>query len=145
MLEIGIYRKTIIPFKIPLLVALIGSTVGFLIIQRDYRRAYQKNNLLFPIIQSFISFGFIACYLFMTLNYYLADNATQTKSVTILARHTIGTGNGQPAIEIEYEGIKKQLVFYNGQQKQLDTSKQVILTVKKGLFGFIIFSDIQLR
>jgi hypothetical protein len=39
--------------------------------------------------------------------------------------------NFQPAIEINYDGFDKQLVFYNEQQRQLDTSSQVELTVKR--------------
>ena len=46
------------------------AVIGFFIIQRDYRRTYQNKNLFFPFAQSFISFGFIACYLFMAINYF---------------------------------------------------------------------------
>jgi len=146
MLETGIYQKTMIPFKIPFILTLSVSVIGFFIIQRNYRQSYQSKNLFFPFAQSFISFGFIGCYFFMAANYFFADNATETRTFSILTKHTIGTGsNEQPAIEIDYDGIEKQLVFFNWQQKQLETSHQVLLTVKKGLFGFDIFSDIQLK
>ncbi len=63
-----------------------------------------------------------------------------------LDKHTMGTGsNRQPAIEIDYNGAEKQLVFFNWQQKQLDTSKEDLMTAKKGLFGFDIFSDIEFK
>ena len=57
----------------------------------------------------------------------------------------MGTKNPQPTAKIDYDGIEKQLVFYSTQQENVDTSQEVILTVKKGLFGFDIFSDIQLK
>jgi hypothetical protein len=146
MLQIGIYQKTIISLKIPFALTLVVAVIGFLIIQRDYRRTYQNKNLFFPFAQSFISFGFIACYLFMASNYFFADNSVEIKAFPILTKYTIGTGSHeQPAIEIDYGGTKKQLVFFNWQQKQLDTSHQVLLTVRKGLLGFAIFSDIQLK
>lgn len=146
MLEIGIYQKTIISFKIPFVVTLIVALVTFFIIQRDYKRTYQNKSFFFPFAQSVVSFGFIACYLFMAANYYFANNEIATKAFPILTKHAIGTGNSrQPTAEIEYDGTEKQLVFYNGQQQQLDTSKEVVLTIKKGLFGFDIFSDITLK
>lgn len=146
MMEIGIYQKTIIPFKIPFLVIMMVAIISFFIVQRDYRQTYQVKNIFFPFAQSFISFGFIACYLFMSANYYLANSDSVTIVTPILRKNTIGTGSHrQPTIEIEYDGIEKQLVFYVQQQKQVDTSQQVLLTVKKGFFGFEIFSEIQLK
>jgi hypothetical protein len=84
MLELRIYQKTVIPLKIPFLVTLIVSVITFFIIQRDYRQTYQNRNFFFPIAQSLISFGFIACYLFMAANYYFADRQIQIKTVSIV-------------------------------------------------------------
>ena len=82
----------------------------------------------------------------MAVNYYFAHKNVEIQAIPILKKHIIGAGSKrQPAIEIDYDGIEKQLVFYNGQQQQLDTSNQIIWKVKKGFFGFDIFSEIQLK
>lgn len=96
-------------------------------------------------MQSIFSFGFMTCYGFMALNYYMADMNTEIKNCKILHKHTIGTKQPQPAIEIDYDGIEKQLVFNVGQQTQIDSSNYVSLTVKKGFFGYDIFSEITLK
>lgn len=128
------------------MVTCLVSIITFFIIQNDYRKTYENKNLFFPFAQSFIAFGFIACYLFMALNYYFADSDTVVKAFPILRKHTIGAGRkSQPAVEIDYDGFGKQLVFYTGQKRQVDTSSLVLLTVKKGFFGFDIFTDIHLK
>ena len=143
--QIGIYRKTIIPFKIPFTLTFIFAVLTFFIIHKKYRQTYQNKNIFFPFAQSYVSFGFIACYIFIALNFYLADNNFEVKSFPILRKHTIGAKHPQPAIEIDYEGLEKQLVFYTVQQKQVDSSTQISLTVKKGFFGYDIFSNIELK
>jgi hypothetical protein len=91
------------------------------------------------------SFGFMACYIFMASNFYFADNDIVLKSCSISYKHTIGTKIQEPAIEIDYEGIKKQLVFSAPQQNEVDTSQYVLLTVRKGLWGYDVFYDIKLK
>ena len=144
-LEIHLYRRTIIPFSIPLTVTLVFTIVTFFIIKSDYNKTYGKSEFFYAIVQSLTSFGFIGCFSFMALNYYFAENETQTKAFAIKEKHTIGTKHPQPAIEIDYNGDNKQFVFYAGQQEEVKASDSVLLTVQKGLFGFDIFKDIRLQ
>jgi len=143
--EVTLFRRTIISFKIPIIIILFSAFISFFFIRQRYNKTYQKNSFFFPFMQGLLSFGFASCYCFMALNYYFADNNTEQKSCKILNKHTIGTRNPQPAIEIDYDGIEKQLVFYAGQQTQIDTSTYVLLTKRKGLFGYDVFNDIQLK
>ena len=145
ILEISFYRKTIIPLKALFLVTIIPSIIVFFIIKSDYKRTYQVKNIFFPFLQSVASFGFITCYCFIALNYYLADTNIQVKSCEILNKHSIGTRHSEPAVEINYDGTEKQLVFNVGQQNLIDSSRYVLLTVKKGFFGYDIFSDVALK
>jgi hypothetical protein len=142
--EIDLYRRTIIPFIVPLSVTLIFTAITFFIIKADYNKTYNKAALFYSLVQSFISFGFIACFCFMALNYYLAEKDFETASFAIKSKHTIGTKNPQPAIEIDYNGVSKQFVFYTSQQEEVNASDSVLLTVQKGLFGYDIFKNIKL-
>jgi hypothetical protein len=146
MLEVGIYRKTMIPLRPIIVVISLTSIFTFLLIKNDYRDIYQKKSFFFPFFQSAVSFGFIACYIFVASNFYFTSSSDPLlRSFPILTKHTIGTRSPQPAIEINYEGIEKQLVFYTEEQNAVDTAKYVLLTIKKGLFGYDIFSDVQLK
>ena len=143
--EEGIYRKTIISAKEVLVLIFFFSIIFFFVINKNYKITYQIKNSFYPFVQAIVSFGFIACYIFMALNFYLADSKIGIKSFPILSKHNIGSKYPQPAIIINYEGIEKQLVFYIQQQKQVDSSNNVLLTVKKGFFGYDIFSNIILK
>lgn len=145
VLEINLYRKTIIPFTVPFAVTLLFTTVTFFLIRHDYQRTYPRAALFYSFVQSLLSFGFIGCFCFMTLNYYFAKKDVEILSFAIKGKHRIGTKNPQPAIEIDYKGVDKQLVFYTGQQEEVNASDSVLLTVQKGLFGYDIFKDIKLR
>jgi len=145
MLEISFYRRTIVPLRTLFLTIFFPALISFVIIRKDYNRTYQTKGFFFPLMQSILSFGFMTCYGFMALNYYMADTDTEIKPCKILHKYTIGTKQPQPAIEIDYDGIEKQLVFKVGQQTQIDSSNYVVLTVKEGFFGYDIFSEMALR
>ena len=142
--EITLYRRTLIPFTVPVTVTLVFTAITFFIIKTDYNKTYNKVALFYSFGQSLISFGFIACFCFMALNYYFAEKEFETMSFAIKGKHTIGTKNPQPAIEIDYNGVSKQFIFYTGQQKEVNASDSVLLTVQKGLFGYDIFKNITL-
>ncbi|MDH7463744.1 hypothetical protein QEG73_20755 [Chitinophagaceae bacterium 26-R-25] len=144
-LEINIYQKTIIPISNIIVVICLISVITYVFIKNDYRNTYHYKNLLFPLIQSIFSFGFIACYIFVASNFYFAHSDIRLKSCLISSKHTIGTKNPNPAIEIDYEGITKQLVFSTKQKEEVDTSQAVLLTIRKGFWGYDVFYDIELK
>lgn len=144
MVEIDLYRRTLIPFSVPLSITLIFTLITFFIIKDDYKKTYEKSALFYPLLQSLISFGFIACFCFMALNFYLAENDSETFLLSIKSKHTIGTKNRRPVIEVDYNGFSKQFYFYTRQQQKIDASDSVLVTVQKGLFGYDIFKSINL-
>lgn len=144
LFEIYLYRRTFIPFSVPLTITLVFTIVTFLIIKTDYKRVYKNSALFYSFVQSLISFGFIGCFGFMALNYYLEKSDFEIISFPIVSKHTLGTKNPQPAIEINYNGVSKQFVFYTTQRKDVNASDSVLLTVQKGLFGYDIFKTIEL-
>ena len=145
MIEIGIFRQTVIPIKVPFTLTLASTLATFLIIQKDYRKTYKRQSWIFPFLQSLTSIGFMTCYLFMALNYFFAGHVSKMLTLPILSKHTIGTKNSQPAIEIDYLGLKKQLVFSGNESLQVDTATKVYLTVRNGLFGYDIIDKIHLK
>ncbi|HSC54265.1 MAG TPA: hypothetical protein VLC98_11605 [Phnomibacter sp.] len=145
MLEIGLYQKTIIPIWVILTVILISSTITFFILRKDYQETYLNKKIIYPIAQSVGSFGFITCYLFMAINFQFANKETTVKTVSIISKNTIGTKNPRPAINIDYDGTVKQIVFSSIDKSEVAAATAVILTVKKGFFGYDVLYGIQLK
>lgn len=143
--QVDIYRSTIIPVKIPLIVVLFGTVVGFLITYKNYNNTYQTKRLLYPLLQSLCSFGFITCYIFMALNYYCADKEIENRLFAIYDISTMGSKYPKPVFNIDYDGFEKQLVLSNSQLKDVKSTKEVMLIIRKGLFGFDVISDLQLK
>ncbi len=115
---IELFRLTIVAIKIPILVTVVFTVITFVVIRKDYKMLYNKKNEFYPFMQSFLSAGLIGCYLFFALNYYMADRKTQTRSYRILSKYSIGGSDSQPAVNIDYKGAEKELVFNPQQQKR---------------------------
>jgi hypothetical protein len=81
----------------------------------------------------------------MSINFYFAGNNKETNQFPILSKHTLGTRHIQPVIEIEYKGQEKQLVFYSEEQNEIDKSKYVLLTIKRGFLGYDIIEGVKLK
>ncbi len=76
ILEIDIYRVTIIRKSILLAIILIAGLLAFMLNWSRYKRTYPSTGFLLQLAQSIISWGFIAAYVFMATNYYFANEAT---------------------------------------------------------------------
>lgn len=142
--EIMLYRKTLIPLYVPVLVITVTGSLTYFLIKNHYKRTYQLDGEFMPVIQSFLSVGFISCFLFMAANYYLADDENVTKKEFRIVEKSEMSGSRrgfrsrrqQPLIKIHYKGREHNLVFGSGFRKQAKDSDRVELTLKPGLFGF---------
>ena len=146
--EINIYRKTIIPFWIPfIIIILIGAWKTWLNYKK-YISTYKKEggNLFFAIVQYTVVWGFSICSIFMISNYYLANSKKQIKNFTIEERSSLpgrkgNRGNRKPTFIINYEGLKKELVFSPSYYSKIDEYTEVTLLTQNGLFGFDIILE----
>ena len=146
--EINIYRKTIIPFWIPfIIIILIGAWKTWLNYKK-YISTYKKEggNLFFATLQYTVVWGFSLCSIFMISNYYLANSKKQIKNFTIEERSSLpgrkgDRGNRKPTFIINYEGLKKELVFSSSYYSKIDEYTEVTLLTQNGLFGFDIILD----
>ncbi|MBV4359409.1 hypothetical protein [Pinibacter aurantiacus] len=81
----------------------------------------------------------------MAINFQFADKETTVKTVSIISENTIGTQNPSTAINIDYDGSEKQIVFSSIEKNEVSAATTVRLTVKKGFFGYDVLYDIQLK
>jgi hypothetical protein len=141
VLEIEIYRKTIIDFYVPLIVILVAGTVAFIFNKRHYQKVYSLRGIFFPLLQNIIWWGFISCYLFMATNYYFANKGITNHKLPIKYKSSLPGGRGhrnerQPLIAIDYFGFEKDLVFRFSQTGKVKQANSAILKTRKGFLGF---------
>src|SRR6478736_6476789 len=143
VLEIFIYRVTIIRTTIPISIILSVGVLTFLFNKNHYNKTYNIRGVFFPLMQNIVSWGFIACYLFMATNYYLADNELKDLKFEIKSKSSMPgpkrrRDERKPLVTIDYFGFKKELVFSYEDTERIENADKVNLTVRKGLLGFDI-------
>ncbi|HTE25812.1 hypothetical protein [Flavitalea sp.] len=135
---VQLFRKTIIPYYVPLLVMLFVGIFTFFVTKRHYRQIFPKWGFLSIFTQSTFSWGFIACYLFVATNYYWADGNVQTFNFVIEKKSSLPGSRGrrtqrQPVVTIQYFGFAKELVFRHSDTKNVASADSVKVSIKEGL------------
>lgn len=140
---LNIYNLTIIKPIILVSIILALSLVAFMLIKNHYRKTYSKNSLFYPIFQSILSWGFIACYLFMATNYYLADSTNKVYRLRIKKKGMITSGGVEtwdskpyPYIIVDYSGCEKTLDYTSAYTDKVNAADSVEITASKGAMGF---------
>lgn len=141
--EICIYRKTIIQNYIPISIILIVGFMAFFFNRQHYKKTYMLTGNFFALLQNLISWGFISCYGFVAVNYYLAEKETAEYRFLIQEKSSMSGSKGhrnerKPLVSIDYFGFEKELVFGYADTDKVNKADSVILSVRKGGFGFDI-------
>jgi heme/copper-type cytochrome/quinol oxidase subunit 4 len=141
--QIFLFRKTIIPIWIPLTIILTIGTVTFIFNRTHFNRTNNSSGWFFSLLQNICSWGFMFCYLFMSMNYYFADAEQLTSRFEIKSKSSMSGARGyrnerKPLVTIDYFGLEKVLVFSYNDTHKIDKATKVSLTVRKGLLGFDI-------
>lgn len=144
--EISIYRKTLIPLYIPLSILLTVGIVTYFLSRKHYKTIYSSPSNFVLIAQNMLSWGCIACYVFMASNYYLAEKQTTKYTFVIQKKSSLpGTKYNrekrQPLATINYFGFEKELVFAYSDTHKFNSSKKIKVVVKKGSLGFDILDN----
>lgn len=144
----SIYRKTFIKIEFLIVVLFLAGLMTFFFIKKHYRTTYSLKGNIFPLIQGFVSGGFITCYLLLAINNYHTDQNTIEKIFDIQSKSSIKgyryNSQRQPTIQIEYKDITKNLVFNSSQLKQIEKANKVKVKIQNGSFGFIVIRESQL-
>jgi len=148
--EINIFRETIIDLNIPIGIIIIVGITTFIIDFKNYKKTYNYSKIrlyIFSSMHYIIGFGFIACSIFMLLNYYFTDQNIRTESFKIVKTSSLPSGSkfrinvNTPTFEINYNGEIKELVFSSDYYEKRKFYKVVELQIEKGLFGFEVIKN----
>ncbi|GCC51598.1 hypothetical protein SanaruYs_18240 [Chryseotalea sanaruensis] len=82
----------------------------------------------------------------MATNYYFADTELkiegfEIKSKSSLPGRRMHRSARKPTIQIKYYGLNKELVFKNSETEKVERAEKVILTIRKGLYGYEILEN----
>ncbi len=152
--EIRIYRQTIIDIKVLFgIIFIIGFLTMFLTL-KDFKKLFKyskKTSLYFyAFIQSIVSWGFLACSIFMFTNYYLKSEGVKKQTFKIVERSSLSGGRRnrderKPMFKIMYEGELKELIFTHKYYEKMESYKNIELIVKKGFLGYDLLIDQKLK
>ena len=90
--------------------------------------------------------GGILMFLFMATNFYFADNSIIEKRFKIEKIDSLPGSKGerekrQPYVVIDYEGMKKELIFSYEETEKVKTAKYAVMKVSKGFLGYDILKE----
>jgi hypothetical protein len=122
--------------------------IAFIISNQHYKKTYNIKGSFLPLMQSILSWGFIACYLFLALNFYFADKQINECVLPIKSKSSIQgrpRSMRQPTIKFDYNKFEKELVFYFSETALVDKSQEIKLQIRKGAFGYEIIDDYKLK
>ena len=153
ILQIKIYRNTIIDSSILIGIILIVGIISFILDYKNYGKTYKKSGVglyFYSSLQYLLGYGFIVCSIFMLTNYYLADKNPIEKTFEIVERSSLpGSKHNRekrkPTFRINYEGKEKELVFQHRYYAKMKSYKNVELEIRKGYFGFDILENMKLN
>ncbi|MFZ0597175.1 MAG: hypothetical protein WAM46_09355 [Flavobacterium sp.] len=144
--EIAIFKKTLINLYIPISILLVTGLIGFLISKKHLKKIYSNSGNFIIIIQNLVSWGFISCYLFMALNYYLASPIIKNCQAKIIEKSSMPGPKGSrseraPLVKFNYFGFEKELVFKFEDTEQVNSANNVKVRVRSGGLGFDILQS----
>jgi hypothetical protein len=137
-------NKTIIDFKIPLLICL---TPGIILTPLFYNQLNYIDGLKIHWIAHYFLHtcmtGSILLFSFMATNYYFADKEITTKKIEILDKGSSSGPKGKeeervPYVIINYDNLEQKLKFSYFETEVIDSAKFVNIFIRKGFFDFDI-------
>jgi len=149
--EIYLYRLTIINLKIPLTIWLIpGLFMTPLLYNKMNNIDGKKGHWILHYLCHTVMTGGIILFIFMALNFYLADKTIVEKRFKVLRTSSMSGPTGhrnerQPYVVINYSGFEKQLIFSNQEMKIVLPSKSVRLKIRNGFLGFDILESYKIE
>lgn len=137
VLEVELYRSTLIHWLIPFSMALVPS---LLLVSKVRKRLNAEGELFSFLLIGFLNFGAIGgplCWGFMALNFYVGSSSlyqTVLPLKEIYYESNSGSSCDKPYVIVEFQGLEKRLEFPC--HTEIEGYNYVQLATTKGFFGF---------
>jgi len=141
--EISLYRQTLIKWTIPTSIWLITGLLFTPITSRILIKYFGTRPFFLQLVFNVVVFGSITIYIFIASNYYCSlDTKPNTFKAPILKTGHFPFseyGPGSTHANVQINGFDKELIF--SPNLDIEKYKYVIITIKKGLWGFDIIEN----
>jgi len=122
IIEISIYRNTMIKWFIPFSIWLISGITSTIILVKffkiDLKNNYAGNSWIMLIFYNCLSFSSIR------------DTGNKARRI--------------PVVDVNYQGLIKEVVLSRRDKDKLENSSYIILKMKKGILGFDVITEEEL-
>jgi hypothetical protein len=142
ILEVNIYRLTLIPWVIPTCIWLITGLLITPFTNKILSAEMKTHTFPMQLFFNIITWGGIVVYTFMAINFYFVRPNIVNVMVPIIKTGNLAKGRngcGEPYTEIKYISLNKQLIFPCG--IDVGDYKLVRLTMKTGILGYSVIKD----
>lgn len=141
--EIMLFRKTFVPFYIPLLFSLIGGFLLFLFLRKKINYYEQSKHPFWQkALHGIIMFGGVLGFLLLSINFYFPTNKFEKVKLKILEIGTLTNSKNRcepPFVLVSFKGHQKQIVFPC--HFVISNPEMIELELQKGSFGFYIVQE----
>ena len=140
-----LFSKTIISNQTQAIIILVGAIVGITLLHLFER--FKNYGFLVKVFLGFY-LGFIPFSFIATTNYYLRADHTENIQLEILKtgnRSSRKSNCRRPYAVIEYQHIKKDILFPCDYEETISNYKSLTLTVSEGFWDYMIFTDKKLN
>jgi hypothetical protein len=144
---VDLFRLTFVPTTLSVGLYVVAGLIGFFLVRQKIKGSLKNKflDLIVSLTWSVVSFGGTLIFLFLAGNYYLAQHETTKQTLPIVKTGTLGKGHfsscAQPFVDIEKDGLTKEIIFKCNLPKNIATYKSIDLLTSKGAFGFDIIRD----
>lgn len=147
ILEIYLYRVTIISWVIPFMIWLLAGLALLPLIRTRLAQHLKLNSLFYQIIYSLLGVGGITMYLFIAVNYYTASGQVSADTFKIVEKSSMPGTKGSrserhPLVSIHYFDHEKELVFDFADTERVERADSVKVASKTGGLGFDVLVHI---
>jgi hypothetical protein len=141
-LAVAIFRNTFIHLGFLLIIILIVGLLAFILNKKHYKKTYNLKSNFFPLIQNFMSWGLISCYLFLATNFYFANKTITDHTFNIISKSSLPAYRSietrLPTVRFKYNDYDKELVLYSSDSGIVGKAEKVTVQIRKGALGFDI-------
>lgn len=140
-----LFSKTIISSQTQAIIILVGAIVGITVLYLFWR--FKNYGFLVTVFLGFY-LGFIPYSFIAATNYYLRADHSENVQLEILKtgnRSSRKSNCRTPYAVIEYQHIKKDILFPCDYEETISNYKSVTLTVSKGFWGYMVITDKKLN
>ena len=146
VLEIMIFRRTVIEWYIPFLIWLITGIVATIIItkfwMKNIKDEYANSSKFWILFYNCLTFGGIMIFIFMLINFKSPEMNIETHRLEILRKSSMkGKPKRIPIADVKYKGLIKTIIFTSKDKKKLDNAEFITLKTKKGNLGYDVIVE----